>query len=151
MGPAEQSGARRTGTHDLSKPEGKLMPWEQVKWRPKGRRRRPLGPGPSGGPHHRPWRTAQRSQDRLKQSCRAASGRAGSLLFLVSVGDGGPIVLLLCLHLPRHPDELVVVVSFVKPTRTGAAGLPSAAYPIEEVRLPKVTRQNIIEVGFRSA
>ena len=50
-----------------------------------------------------------------------------------------------------NPDELGVVVRFGKPTRQEPPGLHfRLPYPIEEVRLPKVTRQNIIEVGFRS-
>ena len=50
-----------------------------------------------------------------------------------------------------NPDELGVVMRFGKVEPPGAAGLHfRLPYPIEEVRLPKVTRQNIIEVGMRS-
>jgi modulator of FtsH protease HflK len=41
---------------------------------------------------------------------------------------------------------------FGKLVRSGPPGLHfRQPYPIEEVRLPKVTRQNIIEVGMRSS
>ena len=40
---------------------------------------------------------------------------------------------------------------FGKPIRQEPPGLHfRLPYPIEEVRLPKVTRQNIIEIGMRS-
>ena len=50
------------------------------------------------------------------------------------------------------PDELGVVMRFGKFERQEPPGLHfRLPYPIEEVRLPKVTRQNIIEVGMRTA
>jgi membrane protease subunit HflK len=50
------------------------------------------------------------------------------------------------------PDELGIVMRFGKPVRSEPPGLHfRQPYPIEEVRLPKVTRQNIIEVGMRSS
>jgi hypothetical protein len=50
-------------------------------------------------------------------------------------------------------DELGIVIRFDgKPVRSESPGLHfRQPYPIEEVRLPKVTRQNIIEVGMRSS
>ena len=49
------------------------------------------------------------------------------------------------------PDELGVIMRFGKPVRSEPPGLHfRLPYPIDEVRLPKVTRQNIIEVGMRS-
>lgn len=48
-----------------------------------------------------------------------------------------------------YPDELGVVMRFGKVTRQEPAGLHfRMPYPIDEVRLPKVTRQNIIEIGM---
>ena len=47
-----------------------------------------------------------------------------------------------------NPDELGVVMRFGKVTRQEPAGLHfRMPYPIDEVRLPKVTRQNIVEIG----
>jgi membrane protease subunit HflK len=48
-------------------------------------------------------------------------------------------------------DELGIVLRFGKPDRQEAPGLHfRLPYPIDEVYLPKVTRQNIIEIGLRS-
>jgi len=50
-----------------------------------------------------------------------------------------------------NPDELGVVMRFGKVTRQEPPGLHfRMPYPIDEVRLPKVTSQNIIEVGMRT-
>ena len=49
------------------------------------------------------------------------------------------------------PDELGVVLYLGKPDRQEPPGLHfRLPYPIEEVYLPKVTRQSIIEIGMRS-
>jgi len=51
-----------------------------------------------------------------------------------------------------NADELGVVLYLGKPDRQEPPGLHfRLPYPIEEVRLPKVTRQNIIEIGIRAA
>ena len=50
-----------------------------------------------------------------------------------------------------NPDELGVVMRFGEVTRQEPPGLHfRMPYPIDEVRLPKVTRQNIVEVGMRT-
>lgn len=50
-----------------------------------------------------------------------------------------------------NPDELGVVLRFGKVTRQEPPGLHfRMPYPIDEVRLPKVTQQNIIEIGMRT-
>lgn len=47
-----------------------------------------------------------------------------------------------------YPDELGIVMRFGEPVRQVPPGLHfRLPYPLEEVRLPKLTRQNIIEVG----
>ena len=47
-----------------------------------------------------------------------------------------------------NPDELGVVTRFGKVTRQEPAGLHfRLPYPIDQVHLPKVTRQNIVEIG----
>ena len=49
------------------------------------------------------------------------------------------------------PDEMGVVLHFGKVQRQEAPGLHfRMPYPIDEVRLPKVMRQNIIEIGMRA-
>jgi membrane protease subunit HflK len=51
-----------------------------------------------------------------------------------------------------NPDELGIVMRFGKVTRQEPPGLHfRMPYPIDEVRLPKVTQQNITEIGMRTA
>ncbi len=112
----------------------------------------PWGQGPAGGPHHQPdlEELLKRSQDKLKQVMPGGSGLPGSFVFLVAVVLAA-IVAFYAFTFKVSPDELGVVMQFGKPTRSEPPGLHfRLPYPIEEVRLPKVTRQNIIEVGFRS-
>lgn len=113
----------------------------------------PWGQGPSGGgPHHQPdlEELLKRSQDKLKQVMPGGSGLPGSVVFLIAIIMGA-IVAFYAFTFKVGPDELGVVMRFGKPTRQEPPGLHfRLPYPIEEVRLPKVTRQNIIEVGMRS-
>src|SRR6476469_4328887 len=112
----------------------------------------PWGQGPSGGPHHQPdlEELLKRSQDKLKQVMPGGAGLPGSLVFLVAVGIAA-VVAFFAFTFKVSPDEQGIVMRFGKPIRVEFPGLHfRLPYPIEEVRLPKVTRQNIIEVGFRS-
>jgi membrane protease subunit HflK len=78
------------------------------------------------------------------------SGIPGSFLFL-GVIVLAAIVAFYAFTFRVNPDELGVVMRFGKVDRQEAPGLHfRLPYPIEEVRLPKVTRQNIIEVGMRT-
>jgi hypothetical protein len=48
------------------------------------------------------------------------------------------------------PDELGIVLRFGKIGRQEPPGLHfRLPYPVDEVRLPKVTRQNIIQIGMQ--
>lgn len=91
----------------------------------------------------------KRSQDRLKQ-VMPGSGLPGPLMLLIAA----PVVALLGFYLFTfrvNPDELGVVMRFGEFVRQEPPGLHfRLPPPIEEVRLPKVTRQNIIEIGMRS-
>lgn len=112
----------------------------------------PWGQGPSGGPHNQPdlEELLKRSQDKLKQVMPGGSGLPGSLIFLLAV-LGAALIAFYAFTFKVGPDELGVVMRFGKPIRQEPPGLHfRLPYPIEEVRLPKVTRQNIIEVGMRS-
>ena len=94
----------------------------------------------------------KRSQDKLKHVLPGGTGLpGGSLLLLVSAVIAA-IVAFYSFAFRVDPDELGVVMLFGKPVRTEPPGLHfRLPYPIEEVRLPKVTRQNIIEIGMRSS
>jgi membrane protease subunit HflK len=117
-------------------------PWGQGPW----------GQGPSGGGGGQQpdlEELLKRSQDRLKQ-VMPGSGLPGPLMLLIAA----PIVALLGFYLFTfrvNPDELGVVMRFGEFVRQEPPGLHfRLPPPIEEVRLPKVTRQNIIEIGMRS-
>jgi membrane protease subunit HflK len=116
-------------------------PWGQGPW----------GQGPSGGGGQQPdlEELLKRSQDRLKQ-VMPGPGLPGPLMLLIAA----PIVALLGFYLFTfrvNPDELGVVMRFGEFVRQEPPGLHfRLPPPIEEVRLPKVTRQNIIEIGMRS-
>jgi len=93
----------------------------------------------------------KRGQDKLKQVVPGGSGLPGSFIFLVAVAIVA-IVAFYAFTFRVDPDELGIVMRFGKPVRSEPPGLHfRQPYPIEEVRLPKVTRQNVIEVGMRSS
>jgi membrane protease subunit HflK len=109
----------------------------------------PWGSGPSGG--HQPdlEELLKRSQDRLKQ-VMPGSGLPGPLIALLAAALVG-LVCFYAFAFRVNPDELGVVMRFGQFIRQEPPGLHfRLPYPIEEVRLPKVTRQNIIEVGMRT-
>ena len=113
----------------------------------------PWGQGPSGGPHQQPdlEELLKRSQDRLKQVMPGGGGPPGLLMFLLMLG-GALVVGYFAFFFMVRVDEVGVVLRFGKFDREVPSGLHfRLPYPIEEVRLPKVTAQNIIEIGFESA
>ena len=110
------------------------------------------GSGGRGGPcrDHDLDDLLKRSQDRLKQVVPGGSGLPGSFVFLLAAVLAA-IAAFYAFTFRVNPDELGVVLYLGKPIRQEPPGLHyRLPYPIEEVRLPKVTRQNIIEVGMRS-
>src|SRR5262245_9140961 len=87
---------------------------------------------------------------KLKQVIQGGTGLPGSLLLLITIGIVA-IISFYAFTFRVDPDELGIVMQLGKPVRSEPPGLHfRLPYPIEEVRLPKVTRQNIIEVGMRS-
>jgi membrane protease subunit HflK len=92
----------------------------------------------------------KRGQDKLGQLMPGGSGLPGSIALLV-VAVLAAILAYYAFTFRVDPDELGVVMRFGKVTRQEPPGLHfRMPYPIDEVRLPKVTRQNIIEVGMRT-
>ena len=88
----------------------------------------------------------KRGQDKVKQVMHGG-GIPGPLLFLVAV-VACAVIAWQAFTFRVNPDELGVVMRFGKFVEKYPPGLHfRLPYPIDEVRLPKVTRQNIIEVG----
>jgi modulator of FtsH protease HflK len=112
----------------------------------------PWGQGPLGGGSNQPdlEELLKRSQDKLKQVMPGGSGLSGSFVLLI----GAVLVAIVAFYsftFRVNADEMGIVMQFGKPTRTEPPGLHFRwPYPIEEVRLPKVTRQNIIEIGMQT-
>jgi membrane protease subunit HflK len=120
-----------------------------------GRKGGPWGQVPpgGGGPSQQPdlEELLKRSQDRLKQVIPGGTGVPGPLMLLIAAVLVA-VVAFFAFTFRVNPDELGVVMRFGKIDRQEGPGLHfRLPYPIEEVRLPKVTRQNIIEVGMRTA
>lgn len=112
------------------------------------------GGGPWGqGPGNQPpdlEEMLKRSQDRMKQVMHGG-GVPGPLAFLAAI-VAAAVVGWYAFLFRVDPDELGVVLRFGEFVRQEPPGLHFRyPYPIEEVIRPKVTRQNIIEIGMRSA
>jgi len=112
----------------------------------------PWGQGPSGGGNQQQpdlEEILKRSQDKLKQVL-PGSGVPGPLMFLI----GAALIAVVGFYaftFRVNPDELGVVLRFGQFVRQEPPGLHfRLPYPIEEVRLPQVTRQNILEIGMRT-
>jgi membrane protease subunit HflK len=114
-------------------------PWGQGPW----------GQGPGGGQTPDLEDILKRGQDRLKQ-VMPGSGLPGPL-FLALAALAIAVLSFYSFTYIVKPDEQAVVLQFGKYVRWSPPGLHLRwPYPIEEVLLPKVTRQNSIEMGFRS-
>lgn len=116
-------------------------PWGQGPW----------GQGPQGGGNQPDLEEIlKRSQDRMKQVMHGGGGIPGPILFLlVLLGLGA--VSFYAFTFQVKPDEQGIVLRFGKYDRAANPGLNlRLPYPIEEVLLPKVTREQSIEIGMRS-
>jgi modulator of FtsH protease HflK len=125
------------------------MPWSNQSgggggWKSGG----PWGQGPGNQPPDLED-MLKRSQDRVKQVMHGG-GVPGPLIFLIAA-VGCAILAWYAFFFRVNPDELGVVMRFGEFVRQEPPGLHfRLPYPIEEVDLPKVTRQNIIEIGMRT-
>ena len=117
-------------------------PWGQGPWG--------QGPGGQGGGQQPDLEEIlKRSQDRMKQ-VMGGGGLPGPLLFFAAVVAAG-VVIFYAFTYSVKPDELGVVLRFGQFHRQEGPGLHyRLPYPVEEVLKPKVTRENSIEIGFRS-
>jgi membrane protease subunit HflK len=110
----------------------------------------PWGQGPSGGPQPQPdlEELLKRSQDRLKQVIPGGGAPSGLVIFLIML-VGLLAVAYYAFFFIVRVDEAGVVLRFGKFDREVPPGLHfRLPYPIEEVRLPKVTTVNQIEIGI---
>jgi modulator of FtsH protease HflK len=112
----------------------------------------PWSQGPSGGQRHQPnlEELLKRGQDKFRQAIPGGSGVPGLFIFLVMVVLAA-VAAFYAFTFRVNPDEIGIVLYLGKPVRQEPPGLHfRLPYPVEEVYLPKVTRQNIIEIGMRS-
>lgn len=109
----------------------------------------PWGQGPGGGGNQPDLEEIlKRGQDKVKQVMHG-SGVPGPLMLLLSA-VALAIVGFYAFTFTVRPDELGVVLRFGKFERQEPPGLHfRLPYPIEEVRLPKVTVANRTEIGVR--
>jgi modulator of FtsH protease HflK len=112
----------------------------------------PWGQGPSGGPHQQPdlEELLKRSQDRLKQVIPGGGAPSGLVVFLIVLA-GALAIAYYAFFFVVGADQNGVVLRFGKFDRQVPPGLHfRLPYPIEEVRLPKVTTENQFEIGIGS-
>jgi membrane protease subunit HflK len=114
----------------------------------------PWGQGPSGGGGggQQPdlEEMLKRGQDKVKQVMHGG-GIPGPLLLLIGA-VAVAVIVWQAFFFRVNPDELGVVMRFGEFIRKEPPGLhPRWPYPIEEVRLPKITRQNKIEIGVHTS
>lgn len=89
--------------------------------------------------------------DRYKKMRRNASQMTGRTVGWLAAIVLAALVAFYGFTFQVNPDELGVVLRFGEVTRQEPPGLHfRLPYPIDEVRLPKVTRRSIIEIGTRS-
>jgi membrane protease subunit HflK len=86
-------------------------------------------------------------QRKLKPMMPGGSGIPGAIPIIAAIALAVSVVSF-AFTFRVYPDEMGVVMRFGKVTRQEPPGLHfRMPYPIDEVRLPKVTRQNIVEIG----
>lgn len=140
-----QSGGGGSGGGGGGWKSGGGGPWGQGPWG-----QGPGGGGQGGGQQPDLEEILKRGQDRVKQVMHGGGVPGPLLLLLAALGVG--LLAFYGFTFRVNPDELGVVMRFGKYERQEPPGLHfRLPYPIEEVRLPKVQKQNIIEIGMRSA
>ncbi|HUJ04134.1 MAG TPA: FtsH protease activity modulator HflK [Rhizomicrobium sp.] len=125
------------------------MPWNNPQ-SGNGGNRGPWGRGPSGGggPPDLPD-LIRRGQDRLRGMFPGGAFSSGGLLILLLAAV---VVWLLSGVYFVSPDEQGVVLRFGRFVATTSPGMNyHLPWPVETVMTPKVTRENQINIGYRTA
>jgi len=131
------------------------MPWSNQSggggWKSGGNGGGPWGQGPgSGGQPPDLEEMLKRGQDKVKQVMHG--GGVPTFLWVLAAAAVVGVVAFQAFTFRVDADELGVVMRFGKFVRQEPPGLHfRLPYPIEEVALPNVTRQNIIEVGIHGS
>lgn len=110
----------------------------------------PWNQGPSGGGQQPDLEDLlKRSQDKLKQVMPGGGGSVPGSLILLFAAALAALVGFYAFTFRVNADEVGVVLRFGQFIRQEPPGLHfRLPYPIEEVRLPTVLRQNSTELGF---
>ncbi len=136
------------------------MPWNNESgggWKGGGNGGGPWGQGPwgqgqgggGGGQNPDLEEMLKRSQDRMKQVMHGG-GVPGPLFFLAALAVVA-VVIFYAFTFTVKADQLGVVLRFGEYNRQAEPGLNfRLPYPVEEVLLPSVTRENRIQIGFRT-
>jgi membrane protease subunit HflK len=152
---SNQGGGGGSGSNNGGRKGGGGGPWGQSPW----------GSGSGGGDRggNQPPdfdEIFRRGQDRVRKAIRGGGGNDNGGRFSGGGGVPKPFLFLLGMLLIAgvafygfffrvNPDEQGIVLRFGEFNRWEPAGLHfRLPYPIEEVRLPKVTQQRTIEVGL---
>ena len=127
------------------------MPWNNQSGNNNGGG--PWGRGPSGGSGGNPppdlEELLRRSQDRLKRFMPSGRGLTGASLIIIALGV--VVVWLLSGIYVVNPSEQGVVLQFGKFVARTSPGINyHLPWPIETVYTPNVTRQNQINIGYRT-
>ncbi|MEO1280672.1 MAG: FtsH protease activity modulator HflK [Pseudomonadota bacterium] len=120
-------------------------PWGQGPWGGGGQ----SGGGGGGGQQPDLEEILKRSQDRMKQAM--GSGSPGPVVLFLAAIAAVAVLGWYLFTFTVKPDELGVVMRFGQFERQVGPGLNfKYPYPVEQVLLPKVTRENSIQIGMRS-
>lgn len=108
------------------------------------------GRGGGGGQNPDLEEMLKRSQDRMKQAMQGGGGPPSLLVALAGL-VACAVVGFYAFTFTVKEDQLGVVLRFGEFVRQEGPGLHfRLPYPVEEVLLPRVTRENRIQIGFRT-